>query len=145
MVTKLPDGMFERVAEFRRFITDGMQGGLGVIQELDMTLAQALAVFQLSDRGPMGVTALQTAIGRSQAATSHLVEQLERRGIVRRRADASDRRRRVVDLTSKGRSAVAKIESVRRQGLEVTLGRLPPPLLQRFDEVLGEVLDALRE
>ncbi len=145
MVTKLPDGMFERIAEFRRFITDGMQGGLGVIQELDMTLAQALAVFQLSDRGPMGVSALQAAIGRSQAATSHLVEQLEQRGIVRRRADASDRRRRVVDLTGKGRSAVAKIESVRRQGLEATLGRLPPPLLQRFDELLAEVLDALRE
>ncbi len=145
MATTLPDGMFDRVAEFRRFITDGMQGGLGAIQELDLTLTQALAVFQLSERGPMGVTSLQQAIGRSQAATSHLVEQMEQRGLVRRRSDPSDRRRKVVDLTAKGRAAVGRIESLRRQALESTLAEVPPDVLRRFDAVLTEILEALRK
>ncbi|MEM6994606.1 MAG: MarR family transcriptional regulator [Myxococcota bacterium] len=141
--TVLPEALFGRLAELRRRLTTGMHGSLGVIQDLDLTLAQAMALTQLSERGPLTVSALQTAAGRSQAATSHLVEQLEQRRLVQRRVDPEDRRRRVVQLAPGGRNAVAKIEAVRRAALESVLGEVPPPVLRRLDDALRDVLASL--
>jgi DNA-binding MarR family transcriptional regulator len=143
-MAELPPGFLERVAEFRVLVTTSMQSGLGAIAELDLTLAQAMAVFRLAEQGPMSVGALQTAIGRSQAATSHLVEQLERRALLRRRADPADRRRRVLDLAPKGRAAVRKIEALRRAALADALRPVPAATMGRFDAALADILAALR-
>ena len=144
-MAELPDGFFERIAEFRVLLTIGMQQrGLGAIAELDLTLAQAMAMFRIAEQGPMTVGAVQTAIGRSQAATSHLVEQLERRGLLRRREDPEDRRRRMVELAPKGRTALRRIESLRRAALVEVLRPVPAPTIERFDAALAEVLAALR-
>ncbi len=139
----LPAELFARVAELRRRLTTDMHGSLGVIQALDLTLAQAMALMQLAERGPMTVSALQQATGRSQAATSHLVEQLEQRGLVRRTVDPQDRRRRRVELAGPGRKAVGKVEAVRRAALQSVLGRVPTPVLNRLDDALRDVLSAL--
>lgn len=120
-----------------------MDGGLGMIQKLELTMAQAMALSQLAERGPMTFAQLQKAASRSQAATSHLVEQLEQRGLVQRKPDPSDGRRRLVELAPGGRRAMERIEQMRRGAMESVFRRLPPELLARFDEVLGEVLSAL--
>ena len=142
-MAELPQGFFERVNALRVLLTAGMQRGLGAIAELDLTLAQAMAVFWMAERGAMSIGALQAAIGRSQAATSHLVEQLERRSLVRRRLDPDDRRRRLVELAPKGRASVRKIEALRRAALADVLTPVPQATLDRFDAALAEVLDAL--
>jgi DNA-binding MarR family transcriptional regulator len=141
---ELPAGFFERIDEFRVFVTTSMQRGLGAIEELDLTLAQAMALFRLAEQGPMSVGELQAAIGRSQAATSHLVEQLERRELVRRREDATDRRRRVIELGPKGRAALRKIDTLRRAALADVLRTVPAATIERFDAAMAEVLAALR-
>jgi DNA-binding MarR family transcriptional regulator len=86
---------------------------------------------------------LQLGVGRSQAATSHLVEQLEQRGLVRRKPDPADRRRRVVELTKKGRAAMRRIEQLRRAALETALAPVPAEVLERYDAVMQEMLAAL--
>jgi DNA-binding MarR family transcriptional regulator len=143
-MSALPEGFFERVAELRAFITAGMQGGLGVIQDLELTMSQALALFHLADHGRLSVGDLQAAIGRSQAATSHLVDQLTQRSLVRRRTDPSDRRRRVVELAPRGRAAMRKIEAMRRTALERALAPVPSDVIERYDAAMAEVLGALR-
>jgi DNA-binding MarR family transcriptional regulator len=143
-MAELPQGFFERFNALRVFLTAGMQRGLGAIAEQDLTLAQAMAVFWLAEHGAMSIGQLQAAIGRSQAATSHLVEQLERRSLVRRRLDPNDRRRRLVELAAKGRTSLRKIEALRRTALADVFEPVPQPTLDRFDAALAEVLDAIQ-
>lgn len=122
-----------------------MDGSLSVLLELDLSLAQAMALLVLAERGPMTMSALQGAVGRSQAATSHLVEQLEKRSLVARQTDPEDRRRRHVSIAPLGRDAVGRVEQVRRAAVDTVFGQVPKPVLARFDAALAEVLDALED
>ncbi|MCB9598391.1 MAG: MarR family transcriptional regulator, partial [Sandaracinaceae bacterium] len=117
----LPPGFFERVAALRRRISAGIQQGFGVVRDLDLTLAQALALFHLGEVGPASVTELMAVVGRSQSSTSALVDQLEARGFVTREPSATDRRRRDVRLTDRGHEVVDQVEAARREGLERAL------------------------
>lgn len=141
----LPPDLFEHLAVLRRLLTTQMDGSLAVFQELDLSLTQAMAVVHLAERGPMTFPQLQEAVARSQAATSHLVEQLEQRGLVHRRTDPDDRRRRTVVIAAAGRRAVERIEQVRRSAMASVLSRVPKPVLERFDRSLREVIEALCE
>lgn len=139
----VPGRLFDNVARLRRRLTTEMDGSLSVLLELDLSLAQAMALLVLAERGPMTVSALQAAVGRSQAATSHLVEQLEKRSLVTRQTDPDDRRRRHVSIAPAGREAVARVEQVRRAAVDTVLGQVPKVVLARFDAALTEVLEAL--
>lgn len=141
--SSLPPRLFDNVAALRRRLTTQMDGSLSVFQELELSLPQAMAVMQLAERGPMSFSQLEKAVGRSQAATSHMVEQLEQRGLVERHQDPDDKRRRVVVIAPDGRRAVGRIEQVRRAALETVFGGVPGPVLARFDRALREVLEAL--
>ena len=139
----LPRGFFERVAKLRQRIQSGIQQGFGVVRDLDLTLAQALALFHLGDSGPASVTELMAVVGRSQSSTSALVDQLEARGFVTREPSTTDRRRRDVCLTDQGRKVVDQVEAARREGLERALDGVPAAVLARYDAALAELLEAL--
>ena len=139
----VPPRLFDNVARLRRRLTTEMDGSLSVLLELELSLAQAMALLVLAERGPMTMSSLQGAVGRSQAATSHLVEQLEKRGLVDRQIDPEDRRRRHVSIAPPGRKAVARVEQVRRAAVDTVLGQVPKSVLARFDAALADVLDAL--
>ena len=138
--------LYQRVAALRRhFVLADTRSSLAAIAELDLSLIQGLALLLLDDLGSLGVGELQDQIGRSQAATSHLVEQLERRGFVHRRTDAADGRRRLVELTTPGRRMLGEIEATRRSAVEATFARVPAEVSDRFGEALAEVLSYLDE
>ncbi|MCA9604905.1 MAG: MarR family transcriptional regulator [Myxococcales bacterium] len=139
----LPKGFFDRVAKLRQRISAGIQQGFGVVRDLDMTLAQALALFHLGESGPASVSELMAVVGRSQSSTSALVDQLEARGFVVREVSATDGRRRDVCLTEAGRKVVDQVEAARREGLERALEGVPAEVLARYDAALAELLDAL--
>lgn len=71
-------------------------------------------VFQHLVPGPRSVTDLARALGVTQQAASKQVADLERRGLVRRRADPADRRARLVELSDVGRVAVEAARTARR-------------------------------
>lgn len=137
------DALWSRLVELRQRVMSQMQDGLSAIGELDLSLPQSTMVFQIAEREPLTVSALQAIIQRSQSATSHLVTQLELKGLVERRSDTEDGRRSVIHLTRQGRKLVQKVEQLRRQAFERVLGRVPPEVLQRLDAALKETLDAL--
>lgn len=76
--------------------------------------------------GPMTIGRLATATALSSAATTKLVDRLERKGFVRRVRDAADRRRVLVELTA---DAVARVGEL--YGPLVAEGS---GLLRRYDE-----------
>lgn len=140
---QVPARLFDNVTRLRQRLSTEMDGSLAVLLELELSLSQALSLLMLAERGPMSISALQAGVGRSQAATSHLVEQLEKRGLVTRETDPEDRRRRVVQIAPEGRRAVGRVEEVRHAAIETVLGKVPRAVLARFDQALQDVLDAL--
>ncbi|MDA8356590.1 MAG: MarR family transcriptional regulator [Actinomycetota bacterium] len=89
-----------------------------------MTLTQASALATLRDQGPQRVTDLATRERVRQPTCTGLVNLMEEQGWVRRRADASDRRAVMVELTDQGHRALAAITDARAQVLERYLGAL---------------------
>jgi DNA-binding MarR family transcriptional regulator len=89
----------------------------------------------LSD-GPLSAGRLATATGLSSAATTTLLDRLERRGLVRRVPDPSDRRKVLIEMTDLGRRQTDELYG--------PLAREGARLLERFsDEQLAAMQDQL--
>lgn len=56
----------------------------------------------LLHKGPTPVNAIGSRVGLTSGSITAAVDRLERKGLVERRSDASDRRARVVHLTAEG-------------------------------------------
>lgn len=91
--------------------------------------------------GPMSASRLATAIGLSAAATTTMIDRLERKGFVRRSRDTADRRMVLVELTDDGRDRIGAL-----YGPLVADGA---PMLATFDaaelERMREQLDGMRQ
>jgi DNA-binding MarR family transcriptional regulator len=91
--------------------------------------------------GEESIAALAAALGVTQQAVSKTVAELDRLGYVRRRADPSDRRVRLVALTDRGRDAVRAARE-ERAAVEAELrDRLGPRRVAAATKVMREVLD----
>ena len=75
--------------------------------------------------GPMSASRLAEATGLSAAATTAMIDRLERKGFVRRRRHDSDRRQVLVEMTEEGQARTWEL-----YGPLVAEGM---PLLARFD------------
>jgi MarR family transcriptional regulator for hemolysin len=106
--------------------------------ELGLGPAEAQALWILAARGPTTTGELGRALGVDPANASTLITGLGRRGLVERRPDTSDRRKRVVSLTAEGRRATERLSrcmSERRP----TFGRLTTRELESFRELLAKL------
>jgi DNA-binding MarR family transcriptional regulator len=113
--------------------TDGFDDVVGRVLELNP--ADLRCLDWLSER-PMSAGALADAIGLSSAATTTLLDRLERKGFLRRSRDDVDRRRVLVGLTEQGQERIGALYGpIAREG-----GRL----LERFsDRELRRILEFL--
>lgn len=135
--------LWPRMTKLRHHLQSGMQGGLSSLAGLNLTVPQAMALFRLAEQGPQTVSALQQATGRSQAATSHLLGTLEKKGLVSRGTDDSDARRTRVRITSRALALIEQVEGLRARGFEKTFAPVPTAVARRLDEALAAVLEAL--
>ncbi len=136
--------LWSTLVAFRNRVFDQMQDGLAELG-LELSMPQSIVLFQIAERGPLTVSALQARVQRSQATTSHLVTQLEKRGLVERFDDPADARRTLLRLSRNGRKFTESIEKVRRAGFERVLGNLPPDVRRKLEEALVETLQALEK
>ncbi len=75
-------------------------------------------------KGPMTLRTLAEAMGCDAPAATVAVNDLEARGLVERRADAEDRRVKIVTLTPEGKRAIKAIRQVTDRAPEA-LAALP--------------------
>jgi DNA-binding MarR family transcriptional regulator len=87
-------------------------------------------------RGPMTLRDLAYAMGCDAPAATVAVNDLEERGLVERRADAEDRRVKIVSLTDEGRRIVNALRQVPDHA--------PPPLSELPPEDLVELVRILK-
>jgi DNA-binding MarR family transcriptional regulator len=103
---------------------------------LELTFAQARALFMLAARKELTVSQLATLLGVGKATASILVQQLVERGLVTRTEQETDRRNTLVRLSPKG----AEIGAGRRKQREKQWQRW---LSQLSDEELAALAHGL--
>ncbi|MEX0706274.1 MAG: MarR family winged helix-turn-helix transcriptional regulator [Nitriliruptoraceae bacterium] len=99
-------------------------------------VSQAHAISVLAAEGALSQKELARHLELTKSTVSRLVGQLEQRGLIVQRADDTDARRRLVELTTTGHDTAVEIAELRRARLARLLRRIPE------DDRTG-VLDAL--
>jgi len=105
-------------------------------------------VLQALVAGPQRVTELAASEGVTQPAITSLVNRLQRRGWVVRRADPGDRRVVLVALTPRGRRAFGELRAQYRALLHeevAMLGGDEVETLARAIEILDGLIERLKE
>ncbi len=85
-------------------------------------------------QGPLSLSGLAEAIGVDAPYATLIVDNLEQRGLVERRPDPGDRRRKLVTLTEAGRDAVARVQRIQLE---------PPPGFARLSPAELDTLETL--
>ena len=88
--------------------------------------------------GPLSLSGLAEAIEVDAPYATLIVDNLEERGLVERRPDPVDRRRKLVALTARGREATAKALRIQRQP-PPGFGRLTPEELDTLEDLIKRV------
>src|SRR5690242_1331209 len=91
----------------------------------DVTLPQYRALVVLAASGPQGTAELAAALAVNPSTATRMCDRLVRKGLVRRRRQAGDRRAVRIALTPAGRDLVAEVSQRRRAELARLLGALP--------------------
>jgi MarR family transcriptional regulator for hemolysin len=110
----------------RRVFTRVITGLARTMRDQELTVAQIAVLHQLDQQAEARVSALAEALELSNSATSRLVAELVRRGLVTSRQDTGDRRARNVALSASGRRLVDRISTDR---VQVMLSSSLPPHL----------------
>jgi DNA-binding MarR family transcriptional regulator len=84
--------------------------------------------------GPLSLSGIAEAIGVDAPYATLIVDTLEERGLVERRPDPADRRRKLVSLTPEGKDAVTRVARIQRQ---------PPPGFANLSPAELDTLDEL--
>jgi DNA-binding MarR family transcriptional regulator len=110
--------------------------------ELGVTPTQAKMLMALGDAGPLGQQRLAELVGVDPRNAVAVVESLVEAGLVSRAVDPSDRRRRVLALTSRGRRLAKKLVASTTQHDDDLLASLPAADRETLRRLLSAVLHA---
>lgn len=97
------------------------------LAELDdtLTLPQLRALVVLSERQPLKLAALATALAVNPSTALRMVERLETAGLVDRRANPGSRREVSLRLTDAGLSLATRVMTRRHQEMSALVARIP--------------------
>ncbi|WP_036456288.1 MarR family winged helix-turn-helix transcriptional regulator [Mycobacterium sp. TKK-01-0059] len=106
------------------------QSTLLVIRQLldrrEMSLTASDVLLRLDTDGPARLSTLATAAALSQPSMTQLVQRFERRGLVTRTSDPSDRRAVLITITDTGSEMVRQRRRFVRHQLSELVTRLQP-------------------
>jgi DNA-binding MarR family transcriptional regulator len=108
-----------------------------------MTMAQLVALHTLAFKGRQNISALATGLHLGLSSTSHLVDQLVRKGFVLRGEDPEDRRQKRVQLSPAGQALVDHLQATRLAEFDTAFSTLDPALQHQLGELLERVVAEL--
>ena len=117
----------------------------GMLAQLKVWGCQYGVLMALGEAGPLGQQRLAELVGVDPRNAVPLIDALAEQGLVRREVDPVDRRRRVLDLTAKGRGVVADLASVGAEIERDLLSPLTPAEQATLRRMLLALLEAARE
>ncbi|MHB8659232.1 MAG: MarR family winged helix-turn-helix transcriptional regulator [Solirubrobacteraceae bacterium] len=111
------------------------------VGELDLSLTQIKVLHHLEEADErLTLGRLAELIPVSLPAASRTVEDLVRRGFVRRHEDAADRRMKRMAVTDAGRSITLRLNAARRHGLQRFTESLSGPERAALAQALGVLM-----
>lgn len=118
---------------------------LALMHEAGLTLPQVVVLSILHHAGESQITALAEILGLSMSATSTLVQRLVESELVTRTEDPDDRRQKRIALTRAGATLIDRVSTQRAAEIGRGVSSLPPPLRTELLDVLGRVVEHLRD
>lgn len=100
----------------------GLLDAIRTMGDADLSLAQLATLFLLQNRREPTIKEVSGVLGRSISATGRLLDQLVRRGLIRRYEDARDRRVKRVAITEEGLAFLTALTH-HRAGAQLALMR----------------------
>ena len=107
----------------------------------DITPAHLRAMRALGHHGSMRLSDLSGRLHIAPRSATEVVDALESRGLVRRRADPGDRRATLVEMTEHGTDVMAAIRTARGNDAERLFSRLSPADRADLARILGQLRD----
>lgn len=107
----------------------------------DITPAHLRALRTLGHHGSMRLSELSGRLHIAPRSATEVVDALESRGLVRRRADPDDRRATLVEVTEHGADVMAAIRAARGTDVERLFGQLSPADRADLARILGQLRD----
>ncbi len=137
-----PDELFDALVDFTtRLLCASEADGLDALIETDLSVSQARTLFLLTRTAePLPIHAIAEALGLSVAAAGRNVDQLVRLDMVERRESATDRRVKLVSLTSSGQRITAQHIEAKRDSLKAFTQALPPEQSDQLHRALTDIL-----
>jgi MarR family 2-MHQ and catechol resistance regulon transcriptional repressor len=96
------------------------------IQDAGLCLTDFAALEALLHKGPLTITEIQAKVMLASGSMTAAVDRLEKKGLVARTADPSDRRAKVLELTAAGRRIVEAAFRRHAAELEAAMAVLEP-------------------
>ena len=107
----------------------------------DITPAHLRALRMLTRHGTMRLSELSDRLQIAPRSATEVVDKLQARGLVRRRADPDDRRATLVDVTDHGADVLTEIRATHGTEAGRVFGRLSPADRAELARILSELRD----
>jgi DNA-binding MarR family transcriptional regulator len=115
----------------------------GPDDEPAMTATQRLALFELSEEGPMRLNDLAARMGSSAPTASRAVDALAECGFVERLTDPTDRRALHIEVTAEGRARVDRRMARVGDAFRPAAAGMPEADRRRLADLLTRLADEL--
>jgi DNA-binding MarR family transcriptional regulator len=109
-----------------------------------LSLARTKVLTRLREQGPVRQSVLAADLGLSPHSITDIVDGLERQGLAERRPDATDRRAKLVAITSAGESCLVVANATRERLLRQIFGALTQEDRATFLRLLDTLDDAMK-
>ena len=112
--------------------------------EQGASLARTKLLLCLQKWGSVRAIDIAEFFNQSPRTVTEAIDGLERDGLVKREPDPTDRRAKIIHITSKGEQAAAKTEPLRRQIVDQTFGVLDEAERSQLAAILTKLSAALQ-
>jgi DNA-binding MarR family transcriptional regulator len=129
-------------------LRDGFLDAIRAMDDHELSVAQMATLMLLDADGSSTVGDLAGDLGRSISATSRLLDQMVRRGLVSRQEDEHDRRVKRVRLAELGQDLIARVQRRRAEAQLAVMAALTESEradVMRAMALLGEAATRRRE
>ncbi len=108
---------------------------------LDVTPDQWKVMVILLNRGPIYQSQIALSIIKDRAGVKRLIDQLEKKAMVVRRASERDARTHWVELTPRGKEVVEKLNRLAKENLAEAFGSYDPSEIETTKKVLNSFIE----
>jgi DNA-binding MarR family transcriptional regulator len=127
-----------------RLMTAGHRDLFAAIEKAGLTITQVKCLKELVEAdGALSLGAMSDTLGLSLPAISRAVDNLVRRGQVKREEDPRDRRSKLVTVTSRGRATYEQLTALRLVGIKNFVAGLETAEQEALAAAVGPVVRRL--